>query len=439
MRRTPILRQESLSRKVEIGILVAVFVLAVGLRVAYLRASGVWDAPPENDGIEYDKLAANLLEGQGFALDEGQPYGFRPPGFPAFVALIYAIFGRSCLAVRLVNAVLGGFTCVLVYFFTKRVWRWQTGVIASLGTAAHPLLIYLTGIIYPECLILLLVAVVFLLTSHARETRRIGEVVPLGVVSAYLVFLRPSLLLLGLAQTVWAWVTYKTVRRRLLASAVLVLILVVSVIPWSVRNYLVFDEFVWMSTNGGVTLWASNNPLAEGGWTEPSRRTWLEPEPPRDLRGWPGLTETESEARFQAAGMRWIREHPADLLRLLPRKLVRAWSLAFGNEARTMDLPAVMRAAYALYLLVCLAGFVLSLRRWRDALTLYLPIVVLTGATLVFYGSTRQSSIMAPSLLIFAALACDRAILALQEMRVRMASARDRGELSPGRLPGEDS
>lgn len=267
MKLASILRRESLPRKAEMGILLAVLIVALGLRVSYLHVAGMWHTPPEHDGIEYDFLATHLLNGQGFVTAEGRPYGFRSPGFPFFLTLLYALFGRSYLAIRLTNALLGALTGLLVYFFTKRVWRWQTGIIASLGVAVHPLLIYFTGMIYPECLMLFLVAVVFLLANHAAQSRRIGEMAPLGLASGFLVYLRPSLLAFGLGQMVWVWLSYETVRKRLLACVVLAVVIVLVIVPWSVRNFLVFDEFVWMATEGGVTFWASNNPLATGGWS----------------------------------------------------------------------------------------------------------------------------------------------------------------------------
>lgn len=111
--------------------------------------------------------------------------------------------------------------------------------------------------------------------------------------------------------------------------------------------------------------------------------------------------------RFWAATVDWIGRHPAEFLSLLPKKLVRGWSLNFGNEARQTDLPTAISVAYSLFLAVCLAGFVLSLARWRDVLVLYLLIAISTLTTLIFYGSTRQSSVLVLPLVIFASLALD--------------------------------
>jgi len=104
----------------------------------------------------------------------------------------------------------------------------------------------------------------------------------------------------------------------------------------------------------------------------------------------------------------WIRDHPGEFLSLLPRKLIRAWSLNFGNEARQANLPAIVSVAYAAFLGICLIGFILSLRRWQDSLVLYLLIINSNLMALIFYGSTRQPSFLVLPLVIFAALVFDR-------------------------------
>jgi len=402
------MNQEALPRRVEIGLLLAVSILALALRFLYVTYEESWTRPPEYDGIEYDMLANNLLSGSGYSLQEGHPYGFRPPGYPFFLALLYAVFGRSYVAVRVVNVLLGTLTCLPIYRFVRHVWQWQTGLLASLGVAVHPLLIYFTSMIYPECLILCLMAVVFLLVNEASGARHIRDVLPIGVVLGILVYLRPSILTFGLMLCAWIWLTYETVKKRLLTCICLMVVMALPIVPWSIRNYLVFDEFIWMATEGGVTFWASNNPLAQGGWIEPSPATWLGPNPPVNLRGWPELTEAESEARFLNAALEWIRDHLGEFLSLLPRKLARAWSLNFGNEARQANLPVIVPVAYAAFLSICLIGFVLSLQRWQDSLVLYLLIINSNLMALIFYGSTRQSSFLVLPLVVFAALVFNR-------------------------------
>ena len=61
------------------------------------------------DEVEYNRLALGLLAGRGYDST------YRLPGFPAFVALVYAIAGKRFVAVFAVHAVLWAVCLALVY------------------------------------------------------------------------------------------------------------------------------------------------------------------------------------------------------------------------------------------------------------------------------------------------------------------------------------
>jgi len=52
------------------------------------------------------------------------------------------------------------------------------------------------------------------------------------------------------------------------SAAVLVLI------PWSLRNYLVFNSFIPLTTEAGAVFWSDNHPNAIGGTVIPNEETW---------------------------------------------------------------------------------------------------------------------------------------------------------------------
>ncbi len=55
-------------------------------------------------------------------------------------------------------------------------------------------------------------------------------------------------------------------RRALLARAAVVLAMLALVIaPWTIRNAIVMDAFIPLSTNSSTTLWSGHNPQATGG------------------------------------------------------------------------------------------------------------------------------------------------------------------------------
>ena len=47
-------------------------------------------------------------------------------------------------------------------------------------------------------------------------------------------------------------------------AATLVAASLIVVTPWTVRNLRVYDRFVLVASEGGVTFWTGNHPLARG-------------------------------------------------------------------------------------------------------------------------------------------------------------------------------
>jgi 4-amino-4-deoxy-L-arabinose transferase-like glycosyltransferase len=90
------------------------FAALVGLG---LRLFFVWHFRAEADDTAlYEELARNWLDYRTYGLFSGghlMPVDLRMPGYPAFLAAIYAVFGRARLAVMLVQAVLDLATCFL--------------------------------------------------------------------------------------------------------------------------------------------------------------------------------------------------------------------------------------------------------------------------------------------------------------------------------------
>jgi hypothetical protein len=372
---------------------------------------------------------------------------------------------------------LGAATALVTYQVARLAFsQVRLALAAALFMALHPVLVYLTGLIYPETLAVLLIALALwlLMLLAAEPSPRAGLLLAFGGLLAAVVLLRPGLLIFAVLAIGWLGITRRTrarsdatlkiaaavtlsgstgqsaprhaaseesrsrnrdsslsrlcsgswrseplrttflwavAPRAAWASVLLTLLgLVLLVLPWTARNYWVFGQFIPIATEGGVTFWGGNHPLGHGGHVEPSAATWLGLDPPQSLYGWPGLTEKESEGRFYRAALDWIAREPDQFLRLLPQKLARAWMLVFGNEARPVDLPRWISAAYLLYPLSALVGLLLSLSHWKRLAPLYCLLIAHTLTTLLFYGSTRQTALAAPAALVLSAFAVDRGV-----------------------------
>jgi 4-amino-4-deoxy-L-arabinose transferase-like glycosyltransferase len=120
------------------------------------------------DSVRYDYAAASLITEGEF----GGEYD-RSPAYPIFIAGIYLVFGRSVVAIRLVEALLGGLVSVLIAIIGRRTLGSAAGVVGGLIWALYPLGVFLAALVYPETLMTVGIAgaVALLLFGLARPVR----------------------------------------------------------------------------------------------------------------------------------------------------------------------------------------------------------------------------------------------------------------------------
>ena len=159
-----------LRRHSEIASVVALFVAALVARVLLL----IYVSPrPQKlftpDSFGYDQIALNLLHLGVFSAQTQQPFApdlKRTPGYPAFVAAVYAFNGRSPEAVVIVQILLAAATVVLVYLLSRQLGLSHRGsLLAAAVLALEPVsamtsVLLLSETLFAFLLVLSLLAVV---------------------------------------------------------------------------------------------------------------------------------------------------------------------------------------------------------------------------------------------------------------------------------------
>ncbi|MDZ7411942.1 MAG: glycosyltransferase family 39 protein [candidate division KSB1 bacterium] len=289
----------------------AIFAVALVLRVGYvLMMDDLYPLDP-GDQMAYDRIAREWIAGGTFM--PGSSY--RPPGYPAFVALVYWVFGPHRVVVELVQAFLGAITALLTAKLAAGLFQRRVGSFAGWIVAVLPVLIHFTGQLMAETLFTALLMALLLVQARGAESRGPSMLVT-GLLTAVGALLRPNVLLLPLALAAWwkvgcGWPMRKVVSSTGLCFAVVVL----CILPWSLRNLKVHGTIVPISTNGGVNLWIGNNTNATGDWLKPADY-WLPS----------GQTEAEVDRQYLHAALEHIVAHPGRTAFLAVRKFVIFWS-----------------------------------------------------------------------------------------------------------------
>ena len=262
-----------------------VFALALLVRGLYLADGVALLYTPDQDGTRmakrYDDTALSILAGEGILFprvwDPARTgLASRPPGYGLFLASVYQTFGRSFPVVAAVQDVLTSLTVLLVMVFAQRLFGLAAGVLAGLLVAISPHIAATSNLVLADAVasipLLLAFLVALPVVQGAGSPRsQIVRLVLMGALIGAGVWIRPNVVLLGPFAAFFLFFLLGRNRRALLLSSLVALISLLVVSPITLRNWLVFGEFVPVSINGGITLWQG---VADAGGREYGARVW---------------------------------------------------------------------------------------------------------------------------------------------------------------------
>lgn len=388
--------------------LLAIVVLGVAVRLAF--GLGYWvDQPLTRDEREYLSLARSLRAGEGFVYDAGHtdPFG-RAPGYPAFLAVAGGGHGAPASVptlVKVTQSLVGALGILLVAALAVRLAGPTAGLLAALFAAVYPPLVWISAYAFSEAIFWPLgLFVAWLLdraTTAATGQARVRLALLCGVLAGIGVLIRPALLFfLMLAALYWMWRRHWAPLVALTIGALLV------VGPWTARNYAAHGRFVLVASEGGVTFWTGNHPLAIGEGDMAANQAIKRDS--QQLRArYPALSEEAMEPVYYREAFAWIRAHPLDWLTLQARKVfytVIPIGPSYLLHSRLYVAASIL--SYGLALACALVG----LWRWRDRLRSVTGLWLLVGSALLvclaFFPQERfRIPIIDPALLVLAAAA----------------------------------
>jgi hypothetical protein len=289
--------------------------------------------PPFNQsGYESLALADSLTHGRGFADPfAGMPTGpsaHLAPVFPAFLAFIIshtssgpaAYFAMECCATLIVVLQI----CLLPLLARYLGLGFYSGVGASVLwlVARVP-----REVVWEQNLDGVLITVLaFLLYSALRRPLPLPRLVLCALLWGVLILLCPvALLALGAWMLALHLARTQTPRTKLLLLLLPLLILA----PWMVRNYQTFHRFVFVRDNLGIELEVSNNSCASFSF-ELNRMSgcYAQHHPNENLEEVAqvaALGEVAYNQQRQHVATDWIKEHPGDFARLTAKRFAAFW------------------------------------------------------------------------------------------------------------------
>ena len=271
----------------------ALWVIVIGsilLRAgsAWFQGSEIKALPGVADQISYYELALRVADGHGFSFGEGW-WPATPAGEPTahwsflyvlFLSAVLELTNGDPLAARLIQAILCGVLQPLfTWWIARRLFGVRVGLVSAALVALYFYFAFYGGALVTESFYIVALLWVIDCATRIGVSRNIATDpgrywlwAQLGVALSVATLLRQVALLL--APVIFIWLLWPVVRQSyslrdglracrpvLVRLAVSAGILVAAIMPWTIRNYKVFDQVVLLNTNAGFVLFWANHPV----------------------------------------------------------------------------------------------------------------------------------------------------------------------------------
>jgi 4-amino-4-deoxy-L-arabinose transferase-like glycosyltransferase len=347
-----------------------IVLVAFLLRLAVITAGHTYRITPRRDhfqfGWETGRLARSLAMDKGFSsptdLDSG-PSAWTAPVYPYILAGVFKVFGiysnTSAWIILAFNSVFSALTCWSLYQIAGALFGRSAARGSAWTWAVFPYVIYWpVRVVWDASLGTFLLSYALWRVIGMEGEGEIGrkDWAIYGLLWGLIALTNTALLILLPFMLSWLALRLGITRARLLGVVTVVAVLVVCVLPWTVRNYRVFGRFVFIRDNLPLELHEANNDESAGLWT----------------RGEHPGNDPVSMKRFQELGeIRFMdekKEQVRDFVRQHPERfawftLARVWYFWAAPPQKTIvagyDLWVARHVEFLLAALFAFAGLIL--------------------------------------------------------------------------------
>lgn len=369
------------------------------------------------DSDAYWTLARQIAAGRPYQYGSPDARIFRMPGYPLLLAPLFlcdddppVIWGR------LIGAICGTLAVAAVYVLAARLFDRDTGLVAAALAACYPGAIALSAVVLSEapfCPLVVAQLAAWVASwqaggpsgaSSPAKRRSICLAAASGCLGGLATLMRPSWLLF-IPLAVGAGLLLCVERRRVLVGGlVMTAALMVTLLPWWVRNARVAGHFVPTTLQVGASLYDGLNPRADGSSQMDFVAAFERQERAADAHDEP--FEYRLDRRLRRAAIEWAIGHPSKVAALAVVKFARMWNVWPNAPQQRGGLVRLVSAAtYVPVLVLALAGFWRTRGRWWPAALCWLPAVYLTLLHVVFVSSIRYREPAMLGLIVLAAYA----------------------------------
>ncbi len=262
---------------------------------------------------------------------------YKGPMYPWFLGVQYFLFGDRPPIFKLIQMILGAFSCVLLYWIGERIFNPRVGLLAGLVMAFYPVLIYYNGeLLIESFFVFVTLSAFFLLFKTVREQKGIGRHFIVGVAFGLAAITRPNILLF-MPVLFFLYLfdlrNYWEFKKRILCGLVLALGTLMPILPVTAINAIRGHDFVLISYEGGINFYMGNKPSADGHSAKTDKRydytghyrdsvEYYSQRKMQDETARKEIKPSEISSYWYRKSWDWIKSNPMDWIYLLLKKTV---------------------------------------------------------------------------------------------------------------------
>ncbi len=225
-------------------------------------------------GGETGSIARSVAEGEGFSspfTGSTGPTAWIGPVYVYMCAAVFKVFGvftsASRVAILSLNSLASALTCLVIYFIGLRMGSRTLGVTAGWLWAILPQFMHLcTTWIWETSFSALLLALTILFAIRLAENCTWKAWAGFGVFWGFCTLMNPALLPVFPISLAWIAMKRRATGLRYTGGlAIGILLCSITVMPWLVRNRVVFGHWVFIRSNFAFELYLDNHPMPNEG------------------------------------------------------------------------------------------------------------------------------------------------------------------------------
>ena len=403
-------------------IIIFIFAFTIFINIAFALFIHYF-TEPFTGTLEYQEIAKNIALGNGFVLEEGGRYIlWRPPLYIYILSTFYYLFENPYYAIVAFQIGLNGLTGVITFLIGERIFSRMIGLFSAILLLGYPLFTYNCLRLMPETLfafllsLIVLITIIFFKRSEWKLSLILGFILGLATLSKASIQFFPLFLFFSTLIFLRKREEIYSLSKNLV---IIIFMMLTMIIPWTLRNYAVSNEFILLDTSGGYTFWIGNRLASNGHDDDPlTKEEFIEVEkeiakileikytPSFDVSTTAWASGANSSKLYRE-GVKNIMNNPFATSVLCLKKLYRFWFSYVGKSPNVqliiffIQLPLVVSALFGIYF---------SFREGKPVFPLVLVILYFSLLHMAATSNVRYTVPIIPYVIILAVYGVNRFI-----------------------------